>query len=316
METMKVIIIGGSGHIGTYLTPRLVETGHTVVNVSRGKRPPYQQHGAWKCVEQVVVDRKLAEATNSFGEIIASLEPEIVIDITCYTLASCVELVEAVRDKVLHFLHCGTIWVHGHSTEVPTTESQPRRPFGEYGIQKAAIEQYLIRESRLQGFPATVIHPGHLVGPGWTPLNPAGNFDAGVFAALAQGREIALPNLGRETLHHVHADDVAQCFTAAIANWCNAVGESFHAVSPAAITLLGYAEWVAQWFGQDLKVRFLPWEEWRQTVTPSDAAKTWDHIAHSPNCSIEKARRLLGYAPRYRSMEAVREALAAMNLLG
>jgi nucleoside-diphosphate-sugar epimerase len=36
---------------------------------------------------------------------------------------------------------------------------------------------------------------------------------------------------------------------------------------------------------------------------------TWDHIAHSPNCSIAKARKLLGYEPRYSSLEAVRESL-------
>ena len=30
---MRVIVIGGSGHIGTYLTPRLVEEGHNVVSV-------------------------------------------------------------------------------------------------------------------------------------------------------------------------------------------------------------------------------------------------------------------------------------------
>jgi nucleoside-diphosphate-sugar epimerase len=32
---------------------------------------------------------------------------------------------------------------------------------------------------------------------------------------------------------------------------------------------------------------------------------TLDHIAHSPNCSIEKTRRLLGYSPRYTSLEAI-----------
>jgi nucleoside-diphosphate-sugar epimerase len=36
---------------------------------------------------------------------------------------------------------------------------------------------------------------------------------------------------------------------------------------------------------------------------------TWDHIAHSPNCSIAKARTLLGYEPRYTSLQAVREAV-------
>ena len=49
----------------------------------------------------------------------------------------------ALRGQIQHVLHCGTIWVHGPSVQVPTTEEQPRRPFGEYGIQKAAIERYM-----------------------------------------------------------------------------------------------------------------------------------------------------------------------------
>jgi len=62
-------------------------------------------------------------------------------------------------------------------------------------------------------------------------LNPAAHFNPAVFADLANGQEIALP-MGRETVHHVHAADVAQAFMKAIANRWNAVGESFHVVSP------------------------------------------------------------------------------------
>ena len=39
---MRVVIIGGSGHVGTYLVPRLVEAGLEVVAVSRGRSEPYQ----------------------------------------------------------------------------------------------------------------------------------------------------------------------------------------------------------------------------------------------------------------------------------
>ena len=95
----------------------------------------------------------------------------------------------------------------------------------------------------------------------------------------------------------------------ALANWSNAVGESFHTVSPAALTLRGYAESVAAWFGQPARLRTVPWEQWRTTVSEEEAAATWDHIAHSPNCSIAKARRLLGYRPRYSSLQAVYEAM-------
>ena len=106
----------------------------------------------------------------------ADLRPDVVIDMICFTLESATHLVEALRGRVQHLLTAGTIWVHGPSVQVPTTEEQPRRPFGEYGIQKAAIEAYLLDQTRRYGFPATVVHPGHIVGPGWAPLNPARAF--------------------------------------------------------------------------------------------------------------------------------------------
>lgn len=306
---MRVVIIGGSGHVGTYLVPRLVAAGHEVVAVSRGQRAPYQPHTAWQSAAHVQLDREREEAAGTFGQRVRELAPDAVIDMICFTLDSARQLVDALRGQVQHFLHCGTIWVHGPSAVVPTTEEQPRRPFGEYGIQKAAIEAFLLDAARRGGFPATVLHPGHIVGPGWAPLNPAGHFNPAVFAQLARGHELALPNLGLETVHHVHADDVAQAFMAALGRWGAAVGESFHVVSPAALTLRGYAEGMAAWFGQPARLRFAGWDEWRGTVAPNEAAATWDHIAHSPNCSIAKAGRLLGYQPRYSSLQAVQESV-------
>lgn len=306
---MRVVVIGGRGHIGTYLIPRLVAAGHEVINISRGQQPPYQPHAAWNSVRQVNLDRGAEEQAGRFGAQVRDLAPDAVIDLICFTVESAQQLVEALQGKVQHFLHCGTIWIHGPSVEVPTTEEQPRRPFGDYGIQKAAIETYLLREARLHGFPATLLHPGHIVGPGWNPLNPAGHFNPEVFTRLARGEELALPNLGMETVHHVHADDVAQSFKQALKHRSASIGESFHVVSATALTLRGYAEAVASWFGQPANLRFLPWPEWRALVSEAEAGATWDHIAHSPNCSIAKAARLLAYTPRYTSLQAVYEAV-------
>lgn len=305
---MRIVVIGGTGHIGTYLSPMLAEAGHEVICVSRGTRQPYQPHQAWSEIARVTLDRAAEEASGNFGCRVAELGAEVVIDLTCYQLSSAHQLVEGLRGKVGHFMHCGTIWVHGHSVVVPTTESAPRAPFGDYGIRKAAIETYLLEQAQL-GFPATVLHPGHLVGPGWAPINPAGNFNLEIFASLADGREILLPNLGMETLHHVHASDVASAFVRTLDHRDAAVGESFHVTSPAAVTLRGYAERVAAWFGREPQLRFLPWEEWRARSPEKDARTTWDHIAHSPHCSIEKARTLLEYKPLYGSLEAVEESV-------
>ncbi|MCP4196902.1 MAG: NAD(P)-dependent oxidoreductase [Proteobacteria bacterium] len=306
---MRTVIIGGTGHVGTYLVPRLVEAGHEVIAVSRQKRAPYQAHAAWNSAQQVEIDRTEAEKSGTFGNQIRELAPDIVIDMICFNPDSARHLVEALRGHVQQVLHCGTIWVHGPSVQVPTSETQTRTPFGEYGINKAAIETYLLGEARRNGFPATILHPGHIVGPGWAPLNPAGHFNPDTFAKLARGKEVILPNFGMETVHHVHADDVAQSFMQAIAHWSTAVGESFHVVSAAALTLRGYAEAMAAWFGRPAQLSYLPWETWKRTVSEEEADATWDHIAHSPNCSIAKAQRLLEYRPRYSSLQAVQESV-------
>lgn len=310
---MKIVIIGGTGHVGTYLVPRLVKDGHAVISISRQQREPYQHHEAWESVSQISIDRNKEEKNGNFGKIILDLNADVVIDMICFTPESAKQIVESLNGKVKHFLHCGTTWVHGHSLSVPTQETQPRAPFGEYGINKAAIESYLLEQAKKHGFPATILHPGHIVGPGWVPVNPAGNFNPDIYRRLAKGEEVVLPNFGMETLHHVHADDVAQSFQCAINNFDRALGENFHVVSPQAITLRGYAEILANWFGQEVYLRFLPWEEWKNTVSEKDANATWDHIRHSPNCSIEKARELIHYAPTYSSIEAVKESLIWMK---
>lgn len=308
----RVVVIGATGHVGTYLVPRLVEVGHEVIAISRGNRQPYHDHAAWRSVRSVVMDRAECERNGSLGNAIRGYDADVVIDMICFTLDSARYIVEALKGQVQHFLHTGTIWVHGPSAVVPTTEARPRDPFGDYGMQKAAIEDHLLREARLAGFPATIVHPGHIVGPGWNPLGPAGYFDPIAFTLLARGDELALPHFGLETVHHVHADDVAQLFLKAIDNRSVAVGEAFHAVSPGALSLRGYASAMAAWFGQPANLVFLPWEEWKARHTEMQANQTWEHISRSPNCSIEKARRLLDFSPRYSSLQAIQESVSWM----
>jgi len=68
---------------------------------------------------------------------------------------------------------------------------------------------------------------------------------------------------------------------------------------------------MATYFGREAKLNYQPWPQWRAAHSEIEAQQTWDHIAHSPNCSIAKARRLLDYQPRYSSLEAVYEAVIA-----
>ena len=59
---------------------------------------------------------------------------------------------------------------------------RPKHPYGEYGVNKLAVEQYLTGDQdRVR---ASVVHPGHISGPGWLPIGPAGNLDPGAIDSL------------------------------------------------------------------------------------------------------------------------------------
>jgi nucleoside-diphosphate-sugar epimerase len=238
----RVVVIGATGHVGSYLVPRLVRAGHEVVALSRGEREPYRSAPEWRAVERVVADREAEDAAGRFGERIAALAADVVVDMLCFTPASARQLLEALRPARTLLLHCGSIWVHGPVARVPVTEDEPRTAYGEYGTGKAAIEALLQRETVGGGVPSVVLHPGHISGP-WPSITPAGNLDLDVWRRLAAGEPLALPGLGLGVLHHVHAD------------------------------------------------------------------ATREHIARGIAASIDRARDVLGYRPRFSSLDALRESL-------
>jgi nucleoside-diphosphate-sugar epimerase len=304
----RVVVIGATGHIGSYLVPRLVRGGHEVIAMSRGTREPYHPSPQWNAVTRVTVDRDAEDAEGTFGARVAALRPDIVIDLVCFTAASAQQLVDALRPSRPLLLHCGTIWVHGPALRVPVTEDEPRTAYGEYGTGKAEIEALLHRETLAGGVPAVVLHPGHISGPGWPVITPAGNLDATVWAQLATGQPLPLPDHGLGVLHHVHADDVAQAFERALSRPA-AIGASFHVVSEQAMTLRGLATGVAGWFGREPVLDSVGWDEFGRRVGLEHAETTREHTFRSITASIAQARETLGYAPRYTSLDALHEAL-------
>jgi nucleoside-diphosphate-sugar epimerase len=300
----RVVIIGATGHIGTYLVPRLVRAGHEVIAVSRGSREPYHATPEWQRAQRVTADR--ADAT--FGDQIAAMNADAVIDLVCFTPAEAQLLVDALRPTKPLLLHCGTIWVHGHALVSPITEDEPRTAYGDYGVGKAQIEALLHRETRTGGVPSVILHPGHISGPGWPVITPAGNLDPTVWTALAQGKPLPLPDNGLGVLHHVHADDVAQSFERALTRPA-AIGSSFHVVSPQAMTMRGLATGVAAWFGREPSFDMVSWPEFETRVGAEHATASREHGHRSISAGIDRAREVLGYAPRYTTLEALRESL-------
>ena len=168
----RIVVIGATGHIGTYLVPRLVRGGHEVIAISRGPAAVSPEPAVERGDPGDGGPGRGGRGRNVRTRV-AALRPDAVIDLVCFTAALAQQLVDALRPSRPLLVHCGTIWVHGPALRVPVAEDEPRTAYGEYGTGKAAIEALLHRETLAGGVPSVVLHPGHISGPGWPVITPA-----------------------------------------------------------------------------------------------------------------------------------------------
>lgn len=89
-----------------------------------------------------------------------------------------------------------------------------------------------------------------------------------------------------------------------------AIGASFHVVAEQAMTQRGLAAGVAGWFGRQPVLDFVDWAEFTRRAGPGPAEVTREHTFRSITASLARAREVLGYAPQYTALDALREALA------
>lgn len=308
---MKVVVLGGTGHMGTFLVPMLVKANYEVISVTRSKSKPYIEDDVWTQVKSVFMDRT---KDVDFLKKIVAMKPDIIIDLINFRIEDTKAIVETFKDSELsHYLFCSSIWAHGRAEILPfNPDDLNKKPLDSYGKEKFKSELFLKKAYKEMGFPATIIMPGQISGPGWNIISPLGNANPNVFQKIANGEKIYLPNLGMETIHHVHGEDVAQMFLNAITHRKKSLGQSFHAVSGESITLYGYAKFVYEYFNQEMQIDFLPWEEWCKTIdTEEDVTSTYYHIARSGYFDLSKERELLEYNPKHSNIETIESAISS-----
>ena len=97
-----------------------------------------------------------------------------------------------------------------------------------------------------------------------------------------------------------------QVFYKAVPHGGQALGESFDAQAADHVTLYGFAKHMYEYFGQEPRIRFLPWPDWcRYEGSQEECDHTYYHIARSGVFSIEKAKKLLDYQPKYTCLDTI-----------
>jgi UDP-glucose-4-epimerase GalE len=303
---MRVLVTGGAGFVGSTTSQRLLEAGHSVVVYDSmvlghtAATPP----GA-KLVTGDIADRGLVERTLREHDIEAvihcagfSLVGESVQQPQKYfdnNVSGGIAFLDGLQSAgVRRIVFSSSAAVYGDPQSTPITEEQPLRPINPYGATKVAVENALASYAGAYGW--NVVSLRYFNAAGATNLlgevhEPEAHLIPNILAAVAEGRRVQIfgndyptPD-GTCVRDYVHVDDLAAAHAAALeftagdesghtpCNLGSGSGYSNLQVLAAAETVLGR------------KIEF--------DIKPRRAGDPPVLVA-----SNERARKLLGWAPR------------------
>jgi len=298
---MRIVVIGGTGHIGSFLVPQLVECGHEVLVATRGRRLAPTGR-PWDGVHLLTLPAENAPA------FLAQQKPEVLIDIV---QAGASDYYEAMRPTVKHFIWCGSVWMWGPPAQVPTPELRTGPALSKSYQPRMEELCELQRRCRADGSVFTAVMPPNIAGPGKIPLDLAGGRSIEVHQAHARGEVVTLFEGCSTLIGPCDAEDVAQVFQRAVENRDGAAGEFFNAGSGSAVPALELAGVYGEIYGVHIPVHFVPFETFITDVMPDPGAN--NHFIHHMCPDISKAEAKLGYAPRHSSVEALARAVEWMR---
>ena len=224
----RILFIGGTGNISTYVVDLALERGHEVTMLNRGNH-------AWPFagpVTRVVADRHdralLAE--------IAARNYDVVADFIGFTPDEARDDVEAFSGHVGQFICISSVSAYQKPpAHYLIDESAPlRNPFWKYAQDKIASEGIFVDAYRATGFPVTIVRPWHTYGCTRVPTATMG---AGYTAVdrLRRGHPVLCHGDGQSLWGLTWSGDIAFGI-AGLFGQQKAIGEAFHITTEEILT--------------------------------------------------------------------------------
>ena len=219
----KVLVLGGSGFVGSALIPALLDAKNEVTLLNRGSK-------SVRGVQQIVADRYDKQA---LGALDAGFD--FVIDTSSY---------DALATQIAYSAFGGpsTLWLHLSSAAVyrkPTSSGAREADltggaeiWGDYGRNKSASEDML---AEIATGPYVSLRPPYLYGPGNN--NDRETF---IWSRVLSNRNIIVPGTGDARLQFLHIADLAALFLYFIEN----VPETPVIYNVAEPTIIRVRDWV------------------------------------------------------------------------
>jgi dihydroflavonol-4-reductase len=217
--TMRILITGATGFIGSRLALRARARGHDVV--AGGRRLSARLRADFAAAQ---IEVQLGDVTDP------AYVDRVMPGIThvCHLAAAWQEVgvpdqyfhrvtvegarnvaAAAVKHGVLKLVHCSTSGVHSRSSGAVVSETSPIEVTNAYEVAKIEAERLLFAQAVATGLPTLVLRPADGYGPGDARLLK-------LFRAVSKQR---FPLIGPGTGHRhmIYVDDICDAFLAACA---------------------------------------------------------------------------------------------------
>ncbi|MDJ0847033.1 MAG: NAD-dependent epimerase/dehydratase family protein [Myxococcota bacterium] len=246
---MKVLVMGGTMFNGLALVRELRKHGHDVTILNRGKTPAELPHG----VSRLVADRTDEPALR---KTLGGLEFDCVYDVSAYRLEDVERMTEIFRGRVGHYVFISSTVIYAASDLLPIHEDAPldrSERQNEYGLNKIACEDFLLRQHREQGFPATVVALSMVFGPN----NILPDREQRMFVRLLRGRKVLIPGDGSTIAQVGHVDDQARALRMLMGRPVT-FGKRYNLTGADFFSAEGYVDTFAQILGRPADKVFVP----------------------------------------------------------
>lgn len=302
---MRVLVIGGTRFIGRATVPELLNRGHEVTIFHRGKTPsPFGDR-----VTELLGNRLDSE---SLRRALDGRAFDGVVDIAypwdSRTGARELALVADALDRSPErYVYLSSVSVYGDSP-LPLTEESRRDPMlGAYSEDKIAAEDFLFEAHRAGRFAVSIVRPPYVHGP-WNNIPR----EAWFWDRILAGRPVIVPDSGTTLFQWAAARDVAWALAECLEN-PNASGQAFNIAEAEPLTYSAFLDRLATVAEKPLEKVFVP----RKRIQELGGSQVGSRMYFGAtldaevdfSVSIEKARRLLGFAPTD-PMDGLHEAYA------
>lgn len=321
---MKILITGITGFLGAHLAERLLKTNrYELVGTYRdaGKATTFEKQGIEMRKADLLKEESLTDVTKG-SDVVVHLAGlmrfhEQWAPLYTHNVTATQRLAEdALKHGVGHFIYSSSTEAIGPVARIPGDETSPSQPTYLYGRTKQMAEAWLNEKQQTIDFPLTILRPTGIYGPGDVYVTLS------TVRAVANGKLRFLPGAGRKYIHFTYVDDIAQGIQKTIEKPTQSKGETFilasdeyttykemftiianllHVPPPACSVPMSIAK---------MYLFFVQWNNSRKGVDDFVLHTSLiDTMRTNRVYSNTKAKKTLGFSPKYRYEEGMRKTL-------